>query len=347
VAASTWSGIVLTATGSGVVVSAFAVIVVQTLFSIIAASAGAAFGPAAPLRGDQLGPASGHCTWAAARLRGVRGLPLRTGGAVAILKRKACADRARDEDPCRGRLDCDAGASPRDGRAAESGGRCPGRRSNPAGKHQLQQRQRHQQAGAVAKRPPGAIDRLSRRATRDPQSGGDLIVAETLELAHHDGGALWLRQCPQALHKIRELGPAGGFIEGADRGVTILEQLLRGRRLVAQVVQRGVADNPEQPRPQLDLGLGVAQGEERLRECVLGHVLGAMPRDDRGGIAAERFRVAPHDLLECGLVPGPDEGDQAAVGLRTQCGAEKDPRSETLRRWGRGQAGVLFWGLLI
>src|SRR5436190_645959 len=58
----------------------------------------------------------------------------------------------------------------------------------------VQDRQRDQHADAVAKRAATPVDRLAGRATRHPQCGGDLLVAEPLQLAHHDRGALRIRK---------------------------------------------------------------------------------------------------------------------------------------------------------
>jgi hypothetical protein len=108
-----------------------------------------------------------------------------------------------------------------------------------------------------------------------------------------------------------------------------LGQLRRRRRPVAEVVQRRVADDPVEPGPQLDLRLGAAQREQRLREGVLGDVLGAAA-DDRRGEAVQRPPVAPHDLLEGAVVAVAHEVDEPPVRLRAQRRTEEDPGGEVL-----------------
>ena len=72
-----------------------------------------------------------------------------------------------------------------------------------AAEQRLQQRQRDQHAGAVAQRPPRPVDRLAGTAVAQSQRGGDLLVAEAFELAHHDRRALRLGQRLQAAASAR------------------------------------------------------------------------------------------------------------------------------------------------
>ncbi len=110
-----------------------------------------------------------------------------------------------------------------------------------------------------------------------------------------------------------------------------------GGGLVAKVVERRVADDPVEPRPQLDLLLGAAQREQRLGEGVLGHILGAVRGDDRRRVAGQRLAVAAHDLLEGVLIAVAHERDQAAVGLSLQRRAEEEPGGDVVcggwRHW--------------
>ena len=132
----------------------------------------------------------------------------------------------------------------------------------------------------------------------------------------------------------RDLGALLGLGRGgAAAADQLLGQLGRRGRPVAQVVQRRVADDPVEPRPQLDLGVAAAQGLERLAEGVLGDVLGAAA-DDRRGEAVERPPVAPHDLLEGALVALAHQAHQPPVRLRAQRRAEDEAGGQATR--GRG-----------
>src|SRR6185312_14241982 len=123
-----------------------------------------------------------------------------------------------------------------------------------------------------------------------------------------------------------------------------LAQLLGRRRAVADLVQRRVADDPVQPRLQLDLDGGAAQRQQRLREGVLGDVLGAAA-DDRGGEAIEWLAVATDDLLEGRLIALAHELDQAPIGLGAQGRPEEDPGGERLGwGWGHGVDRSLLRG---
>jgi hypothetical protein len=87
----------------------------------------------------------------------------------------------------------------------------------------------------------------------------------------------------------------------------------------AQMVQRTVASDPVQPRPDVDLPLVGEDRVERRREDLLEHVLGVLLRGEH--VAAEREQprlVAGHERLEGVRAPAPHERDQALVGLQAQ-----------------------------
>jgi hypothetical protein len=100
------------------------------------------------------------------------------------------ANRAGDQHRRRRRLQRHTGS----GRTTCSRG--PGRHLGgshcAAGQQRLQQRQRQQHAEAVAQRLPRPVDRLAGRAAGNAQRRRDLLVAETLQLAHHDRRSLRL-----------------------------------------------------------------------------------------------------------------------------------------------------------
>jgi len=123
-------------------------------------------------------------------------------------------------------------------------------------------------------------------------------VAQPFQLAHDDRGALRVGEVAQALHQLRHL-LASQRLLGHRRRPTgeSLGQLGAVRRPVAQVVERGVADDPVEPGPEVDIGIGVtAEGEQRLREGVLGEVLGAAAGRDRSP-AVRRRRVHRFGLV--------------------------------------------------
>ena len=94
--------------------------------------------------------------------------------------------------------------------------------------------------------------------------------------------------------------------------------------LAADRVERAVADDREQPGPQRDLAGVGAQGAIGLLERRLDDVLGAVGGDDRGGEGDERAAVAPHDLLEGGLVA---VAQRAGRGARPTAPPARDGRS--------------------
>ena len=219
-------------------------------------------------------------------------------------------------------------------RPARAGGCDAGFRFGAVLDQHAQQRQRDHQAEAVAERLASAIDRLAGAAAAQSQGGGDLRVAEPFQLAHHDRSALRLRQVAQPPHQLRDLLAPLRLLRGrAATAVVLLDQLRRVGRLVAQVVERRVADDPVEPRLQVDLRVRVApQRQQSLREGVLGDVLRA-PADDRPRVTGQRLAVAADDLLERRVVAVADEGDQPPVGLGAQRRTEEESGGESLCGW--------------
>ena len=244
--------------------------------------------------------------------------------AAVVLDRGAGADGARDHHGRQAELQRRGAAGP-DDRRPSAAERRRSRFARPVATRQgAQQRQRDQRAEARADRRAPARDRLPRRTGADPEGDADLLVAHPLQLAHQEGGALLLGQRPQAGDQRRDL--LARLRLGRRRATAadqVLGQLRRRGRAVAEVVQRRVADDPVEPRAQLDLGVAAAQGDQRLAEGVLGDVLVA-PTDDRGGEAVERPPVAADDLLESVLVAFAHQPGQTAIRLDPQGPAEDE-----------------------
>ena len=174
------------------------------------------------------------------------------------------------------------------GRAAGPGGR----RFGAVLEQQPHQRQRQQHPDAVAQRLPGAEDRLPRgaaaepeRRRRSPRGSGLRARASRSPPAARSGSA-----------RSRSIRSASSSRSSASAAVPRPAAIASSSSSavggpVAKVVERGVADDPVEPRPQLDLLLVVAaQRQQRLREGVLGDVLGAASRRSppRSGRAAGR-----------------------------------------------------------
>jgi hypothetical protein len=164
------------------VVTALVVIVVSPTMPVLAA--GGEIGCRPGTRGRPSCP-----PWIARRISGWN----RLGIAVSrvFVERDARPHRANDEHRRRGRFQSHARA----GGAADSRGagrRFSRARSSP-GEQRLQERQRDQHPRPVAERPSRSVDRLASGATGDAQRRRDLLVAEALQLAHHDRRALRLR----------------------------------------------------------------------------------------------------------------------------------------------------------
>ncbi len=256
---------------------------------------------------------------------------LRWACLAVVVDRDPSANRARDQDGCHRRLSGDADTrGPADAR--RSGGSLY-RRARGPGHQRLQQRQGQQHAGTVAQRPPCPEDRLAGGTAAQSQGGGDLVVAQSFQLAHHDCRPLGLRQRMQAAHQVRKFFAPFDRLLRAGATRDCLGQRLGRLRMVAQLVQRRVADDAEEPGAQLNFLAVAAQRQQRLRKGVLGDVLGAPP-DDCRGVASERLAIAAHDLLESVLVALADELDEAAVRLCAQGRTDDEAGGEPICwRW--------------
>ena len=241
----------------------------------------------------RVGPSEGHDRGPSHRGRG------RQHRDRAGLGREGARTRAGDElrDPLRGRC-----ARPR---------RAGGRR--PRG-----ERQRHDRGRRGAQRQPRPVDELADRAFGDAQLARHLVLAAALDRNPQQRLALALRQGREARQRLPH-----------DRAALhlLLERRSAAQRLLelrvvvagdAQLVQRGVVDDPVQPRAQVAHLIAALEcapgGQVRLLARVLGARLGQIP----AGGAQQHAAVALDDRLERPLVPGARKYDQPLVGLGAQ-----------------------------
>jgi hypothetical protein len=187
-------------------------------------------------------------------------------GVTVLIDRHAGADRAGDQDSRRGGLQGHPGTrhSTDSGRP---GGGLDRRAAGGTRQQRLQQRQGQQHASAVAERAPRPVDRLAGTAVAESERAGDLLVAETFELAHYDRRPLRLGQRLQPPHQVGQLFAALQLLGRAGAAGDHLGQRLGRRRAVAQVVERGIADDAKEPGPQLDLGAVATQRQSALEKA--------------------------------------------------------------------------------
>ena len=248
-----------------------------------------------------------------------------------MIDRDPRTHRTGDQDGRRCRLQGHS-SSRHSADSGRPGGGLHRRAAGGSRQQRFQQRQWQQRPGGVAERAPRSVDRLPRAAVTEAEGVGDLLVAEAFQLTHHNRRPLCLWQRLQPPHQVGQLFAALQLLRRAGAAGDHLGQGLGRGRAVAQVVERGVADDAEEPGAQLDLGPVAAQRQQGLGEGVLGHVLGPAA-DDRRRVAGQRLAVAADDLLEGVLVALADEGDEGAVRLRAQGGADVEASGESLGWW--------------
>ena len=199
---------------------------------------------------------------------------------------------------------------------------------------QTKHRHRNEQADPLPEGAPRTVDRLPDRAAAEPQRGRDLLVAQALQLPHHDRRPLRLGKLAQTGHQPADLLSLLRQLLGRHAGRSSLVELERGLRLVPDVGQRRVADDSVEPGTKLDLLVAAAQREVRLRERLLGDVIRPLSGDDRGGVAAQGRAVAAEDLLEGRSRSRPGRGRR---GVRRAESAAPVPRGSG---WSSGRSSL-------
>ena len=182
--------------------------------------------------------------------------------------------------------------------------------------------------GALVQRRPRLEDRLLDRPCGGAQHDRDLVVAQAVELAQDQGGSLALRQVREVRLELRQAA-AVLHLPGQAVGPQCLRRLQgRGRAPAAQDRDRLVVDDPEQPRPHLEVPLLALQRHEGLRHRALQRVLDVLVvAQDGPGVARELLVVAPVQRRERPFVPPDRERPQ------------RRPAPEPEQGRGRRQAG--------
>jgi len=183
-------------------------------------------------------------------------------------------------------------------------------------------RDRDQCAGRLAQGVARPVDQLAHGAWRELHRAGDLLVAPALELALDDRLALGSREIPDRDHQGCELLAALKRLRRLLHAVVVLVELLVGAG-DAVLVDRRVANDPEEPGAD-ELGFrSVLERDEGLQQRFLNHVLGARGRGQRAGESGQRLAVAADDLIEGRPASGSRHRHQALIGLRAQQHARK------------------------
>ena len=169
----------------------------------------------------------------------------------------------------------------------------------------------------------GALDQLAAGLRRDLQRLGHLVVAEAVELAHQQRGALLLGQVGEVLDQRAQL------VAAAERGVDVLGRavvdVLEGRALLAQLVDADVAHDAVQPRLELERTVVGAQPVMRPHERLLDDALGVVDVRARGH-RLQPPRVALVDDLERLFPPLLELLDQMIVGTEAHVSSTSVPR---------------------
>ncbi len=162
---------------------------------------------------------------------------------------------------------------------------------------------------------------------------GDLVVGEGVDLAQQQRGALGLGQLLHVADQLAEALAADDLVARGDAvlGEVDVHRVDADGGGAAQVVERAVARDAVEPRPDVDLALvgehGVEGGGEDLLEDILGVLSGAEHVPAEG----EQARlVARAERLEGGVLAAARQGDQALVGLQAQHGLG-GPRKARMR----------------
>ena len=199
---------------------------------------------------------------------------------------------------------------------------------------------------------PGAVDERLGRARGRAELEREGGVRDAVELAAQEGVALVLGERREVAEHVADpaaalaghlrLGRVGGAEHAALFSVVEHDGVGPHPR---QLVERTVAHEPEEPRPQLDVALVAPQRTARPQHRLLDHVLGLVGRraEDLAGMALERPPVALIDLLERAVVAPPERRDEALVvgldaplrhGTGSGCGSTRprprgSPRAST------------------
>ena len=142
-----------------------------------------------------------------------------------------------------------------------------------------------------------------------PSRVADLLVGESLELAHHDDPVMALGQAAEGSAQIvesllvldRSVGRrrSDELARSAVGVVVVLERDLAHASRPAELVDAGVLGDLVEPRLERDRPLGVAQAAQRGDEHLLGDVLGAgVVADHPEHVGADPAAVARVELLE-------------------------------------------------
>ncbi len=144
---------------------------------------------------------------------------------------------------------------------------------------------------ATEERGAGLEDRLLDRAGREFEHDADLGVAEAVELAQDERGALAIRQVGEVhLQQPQLLALGDPVLEGMLVGHV---GELVGRPPAAQDRDRLVVGDPEQPRAQLEVAPLLLQRREGAREGALQRVLRVLlVAQDRAAVAVQRLVMA-------------------------------------------------------
>ena len=224
---------------------------------------------------------------------------------AAVVDRRAGADRKHGDGQRGAGLGRDPAAPARGearGRAADP--RAGRLRTEGAGVQQSpEHRHRDQHPRPVAQRGPGPEDQPPDGARgspparpRSPDGSGPRARAGPAPRAGPGAGpgpaSTSAASCSRPCGHLGRLGHA----------VEALVEVLVSR-LVAQVVERPVANDRVEPRLQLDLGLARHQGGVGLGKRLLDDVLGPISGDDRSREGDQRLPVAANDLLEGARLP--------------------------------------------
>jgi hypothetical protein len=150
---------------------------------------------------------------------------------------------------------------------------------------------------------------------------GDLLVAERVDLAQQQSGALRLRERLDVLEQLADRLAALHVLDGrlAVVGEVHVHRVHADRLLAAQVVQRAVARDPVQPRAHVDRPVVGEQRIERRGEDLLQHVLGVLLGGEHVAAEGKQARLVARDERLVGrLVALPGQSDEPLVALKAQ-----------------------------
>ena len=163
---------------------------------------------------------------------------------------------------------------------------------------------------------------------------GEVRVAQALELAHEQGGALLLGQALDVGDEAPEVVAALGLGErvGHDRAADVEDVGRRGDR-AAELVDAAVVGHAVEPGLQRDGPVVDAQGVVGAQEDVLEGVLGvgARAREHLADVGEEPLAVAVVDDAERLVVARPEERDELLVAAQLEQGRRQRETAEASR----------------